>query len=122
MASNATAAGAPDGDKSDSGWRERLRSRAGLNRCYRGGVFLAGLAVVLVGCALWLLSVLAAVPAVLAGVWLWSKEFEWRRRLLAVLKRYGFRLWKRVKRRPLRWAVITAAGLALGATSYLLVA
>lgn len=117
MASTATDAGARNVGISDSGWRARLRSRAGLNRCYRCGVFLAGLAVVLAGCALWLLSVLAAVPAVLAGVWLWSKEFVWGRRLLAALKDYGNRLWKRVKRRPLRWAAITAAGFALGAAS-----
>ncbi len=93
-----------------------------MNRCYRCGVFLAGLAVVLAGCAVWLLSVLAAVPAVLAGVLLWSKEFAWARRLLAALKHYGNRLWKRVKRRPLSWAVITAASLAPGAASYWFVA
>lgn len=125
-ASNATSVDNSDvddsnADKSGRGRRERLRSRTGLNRCYRGCVFLAGLAVVLAGCALWLLSVLAAVPAVLAGVWLWSKDFEWGRRLLGRLKCYGLGIWQRAKRRPLRWTVITAAGFAFGATSYWLV-
>ena len=121
-AANDTAPRRNSRPQSGSAWRERLRSRAGLNRCYRCGVFLAGLTVVLAGCALWLLSVLAAVPAVLAGVWLWSKEFEWGRRLLGRLKRYALRVWKRAKRRPIRWAVITAAGLTLGAASYWVVA
>lgn len=115
----ATTAGVgADVSDADSGWRARLRNRAGLDRCYRCGVFVAGLVVVLAGCALWLLSVLAAVPAVLAGVWLWSREFEWGRRLLAGVKRYGARLWKRARRRPLRWSIMTAAGLALGAASF----
>ncbi len=99
----------------NSGWRASLRRKPLFDRCYRCGVFVVGLLAVLLGGALWLLSVLLAAPAVLAGVWLWSREFHWARRLLGVLSRYGKRLSARVRRRPLRWALITAAGLAVGA-------
>jgi hypothetical protein len=105
----------------DSSWRHRLGRQPVLERCYRGSVFAVGLLVVLAGCALWLLSVLVAIPAVFAGVWLWSKEFEWGRRLLRCLRQYAGRLLQRVRRRPARWTVITVAGVALGAASLRLV-
>ena len=96
-------------------WRQRLRQRTGLNACFRGFVFLAGLLVLLLAGAVWMFSALLTLPPALAALWIWSREFHWGQRLLHRVSRYGRRMRTKVSARPARWAAITAAGFAGGA-------
>jgi hypothetical protein len=86
-----------------------------LDHCFRVCVFGAGLLVILGGAALWLFSTLLTTPLIFAGLWIWSWEFLWARRLLHRFKEWMSRFWKRVRRRPAKWAVITALGALGGA-------
>ncbi len=92
-----------------AGLRERARRTAGFSHCLQLAVFVAGLALVLVGAALSMLSVLLALPAVLAGLWVWSTEFAWGRRLLGRAVEHAHRLRADVSARPATWALRAAA-------------
>ena len=105
--------GEPAGDCGPA-WRERLRRRPGWQRCYRAGVFAAGLVLVVLAATLWALSVLLMLPLVLAGLWVWSTEFGWGRRLFEAVRKRARRLRARVTARPARWVLITLGGLAAG--------
>ncbi len=97
------------------GWRAWLRRKPAVGPCFRFGVFLAGLVLVLAGAALWLFSALLTLPPVLAGLWIWSKEFHWGHRLFHAFLHRARRVWASVRVRPLRWSVLTAVGVASGA-------
>ena len=79
-------------------------------------MFVVGLVVIVGGAALWLFSTLLTTPVIFAGLWIWSWEFVWAKRLM---HNFGIwadnRFWKRVKRRPKRWTVVTALGILSGA-------
>ncbi len=109
------------GTDARDGWRERLRRFPVRNRCYRGLVFIGGLVLVVVGGVLWMFSVVLMLPVALAGLWLWSTEFLWGRRLFRAFVGWGRRLWKRIKARPRRWTMITLASIATGALAYWLI-
>jgi hypothetical protein len=89
---------------------------------YRAGTFVVGLLLVLVGLAMWLFSVLLTVPPIFAGLWVWSREFDWGHRLFHAFLRRARSLWSRVKQRPARWALMTVTGVAAGAAGYWLMA
>jgi hypothetical protein len=89
-------------------WFRVTRSR---HRALRVGVFVVGLLLVLAGAAAWLVSALLSLPAVFLGLWVWSREFHWGHRLFKGFLRHARSLWSRVKARPLRWALITIAGV-----------
>lgn len=99
-------------------WRERVRRATGVNVCLRVLVFLAGLVLVLAGAALWLFSGLLTAPLVLAGLWVWSWEFAWARRLQHRFRLHVQALWKRVRHRPARWTLATVSSVAVGAAGY----
>ena len=88
-------------------WRAKVARTPGLDHCFRAGVFLVGLIVVVGGAALWLFSTLVTTPVILAGLWIWSWEFVWARRLLHKFSYWLSRFWKRVRRRPTKWTVVT---------------
>ena len=96
-------------------WRESLARMPGLDHCFRAGVFVVGLVAVLGGAALWLFSTLLTTPLIFAGLWIWSWEFVWARRLLHTFRIWLSRFWRRVRRRPKRWTVVTALGILSGA-------
>ena len=96
-------------------WFRENRSR---HRLFRGGVFVVGLLLILVGATMWLLSVLLAVPPVVVGLWVWSREFHWGHRLVRAFLRRSWSLWSRVKSRPVRWAVITVGGVSVAWAGY----
>jgi len=96
-------------------WRESLARTPGLDHCLRAAVFAVGLMFVIGGAALWLFSTLLTTPVIFAGLWIWSWEFVWARRLLHKFKDWLNRFWKQVRRRPKRWAVVTALGILSGA-------
>ena len=83
-------------------------------RCYRAAVFGIGLIAVLGGAALWLFSMLLTAPLLLAGLWIWSREFAWARRLFHRFRSWVSRFLERVRRRPVKWTVLTALGILSG--------
>jgi len=99
-------------------WRESLGHHRAANHCFRAAVFGAGLLVVLAGTALWVFSTLLTGPLVFAGLWIWSWEFVWARRLLHRFKGWLDRFWQRVRRRPIKWAIVTTLGVASGVAAY----
>ena len=96
-------------------WREALARTPGLDHCFRGCVFVVGLVVIVGGAALWLFSTLLTTPVIFAGLWIWSWEFVWAKRMLHNFRIWLTHFWRRVKRRPKRWTVVTALGILSGA-------
>jgi hypothetical protein len=105
----------PQGLRDRRPWRESLAQMPGLDHCFRAGVFVVGLLAVLGGAALWMFSTLLTTPVIFAGLWIWSWEFVWARRLLHKFRIWLERFWRRVRRRPKRWTVVTALGILSGA-------
>lgn len=99
-------------------WREALGRHPAANHCFRVAVFGVGLIVVLGGAALWVFSMLLTAPLIFSGLWIWSWEFVWAKRLLHRFKAWFGRFWERVRRRPTKWAIITALGIVSGIAAY----
>ena len=59
-------------------------------------------------------STLLTAPVILAGLWIWSWEFVWAKRLMHKFGQWADSLWRRVKRRPKRWTFVTALGILSG--------
>jgi hypothetical protein len=70
------------------------------------------------GAVLWVFSTLLTAPVILAGLWIWSGEFVWARRLLHRFMGWLGRFWERVRRRPTKWTMLTALGVLSGAVAY----
>ncbi|MBB3085345.1 PGPGW domain-containing protein [Geodermatophilus sabuli] len=92
--------------------RDRLRSHPSLATAYRVTVFVAGLLCVLLGVALTVLPGPLTIPPVLAGLWVWSTEFEWARRLFAAFRRKARDAWRHARQHPVSSAAVTLGGLA----------
>ena len=88
----------------------------------RTGAFVLGLLLVLVGVAMWLFSIVLTVPPVLAGLWVWSRHFGWGRRLFDSFLGRARRLWARVRKRPVRWTLLTVGGLTAAGAGYAVMA
>lgn len=108
----------PNGLPDRRPWRESVGRHRAANHCFRAAVFGVGLIVVLGGAALWVFSTLLTAPVILAGLWIWSWEFVWARRLLHRFRAWLGRFWRRVRRRPTKWAIITALGILSGVAAY----
>ncbi len=76
-------------------------------------VFVLGAAFVGLGLALAVLPGPLTIPPVLVGVYLWSTEFAWAERLRDRAMAAAQSAWEAARRRPVRSAVATLAGLAL---------
>ena len=63
-------------------------------------MFFLGLVVVLGGAVPWVFSTLLTAPVILAGLWIWSWEFVWGRRLLHRFMGWLGRFWERVRDGP----------------------
>lgn len=94
------------------GWRDRVRSKPGLGQLYRVGVFLAGLLCIAFGFVLAIFPGPLTIPPVLLGLWIWSTEFRWARRLFVAFQRKATDAWAHAKQHPVSSAVITVGGLA----------
>ncbi|HYO40395.1 MAG TPA: hypothetical protein VER39_12155 [Nocardioidaceae bacterium] len=103
---------------SRSRWWTWLRGTRGRHQFLRAGVFVAGLFMMLLGAFMWLFSLLLAVPPLFVGLWVWSREFHWGHRLYRAFLRRAGSLWARIKLRPARWGLLTAAGLAAAVAGY----
>ena len=96
-------------------WRDRIRQKPGLAMVYRVGVFLVGLLFVALGLALTVLPGPLTIPPVLAGLWVWSTEFKWARRLFAGFRRKARDAWRHARQHPVSSLAVTVGGLALAA-------
>ncbi len=81
----------------------------------RLGLFLLGSILNLLGLGAWLLSALLMAPLLLAGLWVWSHEFAWAKKLLRRFGRWAESYWRRVRASPVKWGLTTA--VSLGATT-----
>ena len=93
------------------GWRARVRRTPGGAQLLKSGVFLLGLAFVLLGCALIVAPGPLTIPPILLGVWIWSTEFGWADRLLERARRSAQEAWDEARRRPVVSALVTVSGL-----------
>jgi len=96
-------------------WRSRLRQRSVLGPLWRGAVFLAGLLCILAGVVLTVLPGPLTIPPILLGLYVWSTEFTWARRLFGVFRTKARQAWKHARRHPLRAGACTLGGLLLAA-------
>jgi hypothetical protein len=106
---------AQPGPASPPSWRSRIRQRPVLGPLWRGAVFLAGLLCIVAGVALTVLPGPLTIPPILLGLYLWSTEFSWARRLFAVFRTKGRRAWQHARRHPLGAGVVTVGGLLVAA-------
>jgi hypothetical protein len=93
--------------------RARVHANPALAQVWRVGVFAAGLLLVALGLALAVLPGPLTIPPVLAGLWVWSTEFAWARRLFDSFKRKAKAAWAHAKQHPVSSAVVTVGGLLL---------
>jgi putative transmembrane protein PGPGW len=82
---------------------------------WRSTVFLAGLLCITAGVALAVLPGPLTIPPIALGLYVWSTEFRWARRLFGVFRNKGRRAWQHARRHPLSASAVTVGGL-LGAT------
>src|ERR1700712_4173592 len=93
------------------GWRDRVRRKPGIGQVYRVGVFLLGLAFIILGGALIVFPGPLTIPPVLVGLYIWSTEFRWAHRLFENAKQKGREAWAHAKRHPVSSSVITGGGI-----------
>lgn len=93
------------------GLRAWLRSTPGLRQLYRLGVFVAGALFVVLGAVLSVLPGPLTIPPVLLGLWIWSMEFRWARRLFDAMRARGERAWRHARAHAVSSALTTVAGL-----------
>jgi uncharacterized membrane protein YbaN (DUF454 family) len=74
-------------------------------------IFVGGLLLIITGLVLIVLPGPLTIPPILAGVWLWSLEFEFARRWLRPMKQKGAVVWAQAKARPVHTTVVTVLGL-----------
>lgn len=94
------------------GWRERVRSKPGLGQLYRVAVFVVGLLFIALGFALAVLPGPLTIPPVLLGLYIWSTEFRFAKKIFESFKRKANDAWAHAKLHPVSSALITVGGLA----------
>ncbi|MGA8247369.1 MAG: PGPGW domain-containing protein [Nocardioides sp.] len=75
-------------------------------------LFVAGLVLIVTGLVLIVLPGPLTIPPVLAGLWLWSLEFEFARHWLRPVRARGADAWALAKEKPVHTTVVTVLGLA----------
>ena len=91
----------------------RVRATPGGQLVLKAVVFVVGLVVVAGGVALAVLPGPLTIPPVLVGVYVWSLEFGWARRLRARANRQAQEAWASAKEHPARATAITVGGLVV---------
>jgi hypothetical protein len=97
------------------GWRDRVRSKPGLGQAYRIGVFVAGLLFIALGFALAVLPGPLTIPPVLLGLYIWSTEFRFAKKIFESFKAKAQDAWNHAKLHPVSSTLITVGGLAAAA-------
>ena len=99
-------------------FRARMHSNKGTAIAWRVAVFTAGLLLVMLGVALTVLPGPLTIPPVLAGLWVWSTEFDWARRFFASFKRKAIAAWRHAKQHPVSSLAVTVGGLAAAGIAF----
>ncbi|MCA0146807.1 PGPGW domain-containing protein [Blastococcus sp. LR1] len=99
-------------------FREKVHANPGTAIAWRIGVFAAGLILVMLGIALTVLPGPLTIPPVLAGLWVWSTEFDWARRFFAVFKQKAVAAWRHAKQHPVSSLAVTIGGLAAAGVAF----
>ena len=100
------------------GWRARIRANPALHVVWRGVVFVVGLVCMAIGIALAALPGPLTIPPVLLGLWIWSTEFRFARRLFQSFRRKADAAWQHAKAHPASSAAVTGGGLLLAAAAF----
>jgi uncharacterized protein (TIGR02611 family) len=100
------------------GVRARIRANPPLYAVYRVVVFVVGLLCMAIGVALAALPGPLTIPPVLLGLWIWSTEFRFARRLFDSFKRKADEAWQHAKAHPVSSAAVTIGGLLLAAAAF----
>ncbi len=74
-------------------------------------LFVAGLLLIITGLVLIVLPGPLTIPPILLGVWLWSLEFEFARRLMQPISARGSEAWRQAREKPIRTSAVTVLGL-----------
>ncbi|MGY2001778.1 PGPGW domain-containing protein [Blastococcus sp. SYSU DS1024] len=99
-------------------FRERVHRNPGVAIAYRITVFTAGLVLVLLGIALTVLPGPLTIPPVLAGLWVWSTEFDWARRFFATFRRKALDAWRHARQHPVTSIAVTVGGLVAAGVAF----
>ncbi len=105
-------------DTPKSGWRYRLRTNPATKVPYKVGVFVVGLLFIALGLALAVLPGPLTIPPVLLGLYIWSTEFRWARKLFKSFQRKGKQAWAHAKAHPVSSAAITIGGLIAAGVAF----
>ena len=108
----------PPDAEAPASFRTRMRSTPGLSTVWKVGVFIAGLLFVVLGAALAVLPGPLTIPPVLIGLWIWSTEFAWAKRLFQSFQRKARQAWEHAKLHPLSSTLITVGGLAAAGAAF----
>jgi hypothetical protein len=95
-----------------------MRTTPGLSTVWKVGVFVVGLLFVLLGGALAVLPGPLTIPPVLIGLWIWSTEFAWAKRLFQSFQRKARQAWAHAKVHPVSSSLITIGGLAAAGAAF----
>ena len=98
--------------------RARIRSNPALYQPYRVGVFVVGLLCIAAGVALAALPGPLTIPPMLLGLWIWSSEFAFAKRLFDAMKVKADQAWDHAKAHPVSSAVITIGGIAAAIAAF----
>lgn len=79
----------------------------------RGGIFLLGLAFIVLGLVLIVLPGPLTIPPILVGLLIWSLEFEWAERWVDKAKVQAQEAWEAAKAHPWRVGLVTGGGVVL---------
>ena len=109
-------------DTPRTGWRGRLRTNPATKPFYRAGVFVLGLACILLGVALAVLPGPLTIPPVLLGLWIWSSEFRFAEKIFDSFQEKAREAWAHAKRKPVSSGAITVAGLVAAGLAFWAVA
>ena len=93
------------------GFRDRIRRKPGIGQAYRIGVFVVGVAFILLGFALVVLPGPLTIPPILLGLLILASEFAWAQKLLDRAKDKASEAWQQAKEHPISSAVVTGSGL-----------
>ena len=98
--------------------RARIRSNPALYQPYRVGVFLLGLLCIAIGVALAALPGPLTIPPMLLGLWIWSSEFAFAKRLFDAMKVKANQAWDHAKAHPVSSALVTIGGIAAAIAAF----
>lgn len=102
-------------DRRYQAFATRFSRAPGARTGLRIAIFVLGLVFVLGGFALVVLPGPLTIPPILVGVYIWSLEFGWARRLRVRVNRKAQEAWANAKRHPVRATAITVSGLVAAA-------